>query len=104
MSQFPVQTNPFLGRRQSLTDLNARLANPDCHLLTLIGTGGCGKTRLAIQVAEASQTLFPDGVYFVGLQPLSSGELLVSTIAHALGISFYGSMPPEQQLAERLRD
>jgi predicted ATPase/DNA-binding CsgD family transcriptional regulator len=104
VSQFPVQTNPFLGRAQSLADLNARLANPDCRLLTLIGTGGSGKTRLAIQVAEAAQTLFPHGVYFVGLQPLSSGELLVPTIARTLGISFYGSMPPEQQLYERLHD
>jgi hypothetical protein len=103
-SQFPIQASPFFGRTQSLSDVRACLANPDCRLLTLTGTGGCGKTRLATQAAEASLTLFPHGVYFVGLQSLSAGELLVSTIAYALDISFYGATPPQQQLYERLHD
>ena len=103
-SQFPVQTSPFFGRTQSLADVSARLANPDCRLLTLTGTGGCGKTRLAAQAAAASQTLFPHGVYFVGLQSLSSGELLVPTIAHALDIAFYGAASSQQQLYEHLFD
>ncbi len=104
VSQFPVQASPFFGRTQSLADVCARLANPDCRLLTLTGTGGCGKTRLAAQAAEVSQTLFAHGIYFVGLQSLSSGELLVPTIAHALDISFYGAMSPQQQLYERLHN
>src|SRR6476469_9704519 len=104
VAQFPVQTSPFFGRTQSLTEVTTRLANPDCRLLTLTGTGGCGKTRLAVQAAEVLQTLFAHGVYFVGLQSVSSGELLVPSIAHALDISFYGAMSPEQQLYERLRN
>lgn len=102
--QIPAQRSPFFGRTQSLAEVSARLANPDCRLLTLTGTGGCGKTRLAIQAAETSQNLFQDGVYFVGLQPVMSGDLLVSALAHALNISFYGSTLPQQQLYERLQD
>jgi predicted ATPase len=103
VSQLPVQRNPFIGRTQSLSDVSVRLANPDCRLLTIMGTGGCGKTRLAIQAAEASQELFRDGVYFVGLQSLVNGELVTSAIAYALNISFYGSTLPQQQLYDRLR-
>jgi len=103
-SQLPVQTSPFFGRTQLLTEVTARLSNSDCRLLTITGTGGCGKTRLAVQVAGALRNLFQNGIYFVGLQSLSSGELLIPAIAHALDISFYGSVPPQQQLYERLQN
>ncbi len=104
MSQIPAQRSPFFGRIKSLAEVNARIADPDCHLLTITGTGGCGKTRLAIQAAEASRHLFPNGVYFVPLQPVMSGELIVPAIAHALNISFYGSALPQQQLFDRLQN
>ncbi len=104
VSQFPAQASPFFGRSQSLAEVCDRLANPDCRLLTLTGTGGCGKTRLATQAAEVSQNLFANGVYFIGLQSVSSGELLMLSIARALDISFYGAMPPQQQLYERLHN
>ncbi len=104
MSQFPVQLSPFFGRAQAVNDVCARLVNPDCRLLTITGTGGCGKTRLAIQAAQLSQTIFDHGVYFIGLQSVSSSELLVPSIAQTLGITFYGAMPPEHQLYDRLHD
>ena len=103
-SQFPPQPTPFVGRTQEVAHISARLANSDCHLLTLTGAGGSGKTRLAIEAAQVSESTFSNGVVFVALQPLSSSDLIVPTIAHALGISFYGSTLPQKQLYQYLQD
>ena len=80
------------------------MANPECHLLTVTGAGGSGKTRLAIEAARTAASTFLHGAVFVGLQPLSKSDLLVPTIAHAVGLSFYGSDDPQAQLLHYLRE
>jgi predicted ATPase len=121
-SNLPVQTTPFVGRKHELADLIRSLAEPNCRLLSLVGPGGIGKTRLAI---EAAQTIldpsmdsessldpkskiqnpkFADGVFFVALQPVSTPSGLVSTISAALGFHFYDGAPPQQQLLNFLRE
>ncbi|MCP4360909.1 MAG: hypothetical protein GY796_23115 [Chloroflexi bacterium] len=82
----PQAVTPFVGREQELADIDRRLADPACCLLTLVGPGGIGKTRLAIQVTAASAPHFSDGAYFVNLQPVETEELLLTAVADALDI------------------
>ncbi|MEZ4659443.1 MAG: BTAD domain-containing putative transcriptional regulator [Caldilineaceae bacterium] len=106
----PTPPTPFVGRVQDLVDIQQRLRDPDCRLLTLVGTGGIGKTRLALEAArqldahKLAQELFADGIYFVPLQPLDASSEIAPTIAKTLGLSFSGSTPPEKQLLRHLRD
>ena len=98
---FPI---PFVGRTKELVDITANLVNPDCRLLTLTGLGGSGKTRLAIEAATVVAAHFPYGTMFVALQPLLRSELLISTIAQAIGLTFYGDGEPQEQLLNYLHD
>lgn len=85
----PVQSTRFIGRRELLTGIRERLQNPDCRLLTLVGPGGSGKTRLGLEAATALVDRFVHGVFFVPLAPLQSVEGIVPTVAQAIGFSFY---------------
>jgi predicted ATPase/DNA-binding CsgD family transcriptional regulator len=80
------------------------LADPECRLLTLLGPGGIGKTRLAIEAAAQHGPQFVNGVFIVGLAPISSSHLLPTTIASALSISFHGPETPTTQTINYLRD
>src|SRR5262249_18759084 len=97
-------SNPFVGRTKQLADITARLANPECQLLTVTGLGGSGKTRLALEAANTIAPQFPHGIVFVALQPLTRSDLLVPTIAKALGVTFYGQAEPQDQLLDYLQD
>jgi predicted ATPase/DNA-binding SARP family transcriptional activator len=104
----PAQPTPFVGRKHELAEIKARLSEPDCRLLTVVGPGGIGKTRLALQaaadfVSEAQPDHFEHGVYFVSLAPLQSVDAIVPTVADALGFSFYGRGEPRQQLLDYVR-
>ena len=101
----PVQPTAFVGRTHELAEIANLLNNSDCRLVTLVGPGGIGKTRLALEIASRSldpQVAFPNGVYFVPLQPVSSSDLIVSAIAEAFGLQFYGGSEPQQQLLDYL--
>ena len=100
----PVPMTPLVGRDEELARIATLLADPTCRLLTLLGPGGIGKTRLAIQAAHTLQSTFEDGICFVSLTPIQSADLLTVAIASALQISFYGSDSPEVQIAHHLRD
>ena len=100
----PVQPTPLVGREQELADLARLLADPACRLLTLIGLGGIGKTRLALAVAHDRATAFPHGIYFVALAPLSSAQFLIPTIANGIGFAIFGTADPKVQLFNYLRD
>src|SRR6476659_1222069 len=95
---------PFVGRTQELADIIARLLNPECRLLTVTGLGGSGKTRLALEAASTTAAHFPHGAVFVPLQPLTRSNLLVPTIAQAVGVTFYGEGEPHEQLLDYLHD
>jgi predicted ATPase/DNA-binding SARP family transcriptional activator len=84
VSNLPGSLTPFIGRQAELDEIGQLLATPDLRLLTLLGPGGSGKTRLAIQAAHEKQSLFTDGVFFVSLAPLSSTESLLPAIAKAV--------------------
>lgn len=99
----PAQTNPFVGREAELVDLTRLITDPDTRLVTILSPGGMGKTRLALEVAEAQLPEFGQGVYFVPLAPLSSAENIIPAIAEAVGFQFYGGQDPKGQLLGHLR-
>jgi predicted ATPase/DNA-binding SARP family transcriptional activator len=86
----PVQTTPFIGRERELANLNQLLTDPDVRLVTVLGAGGMGKTRLALEVGEGILDRFPDGIFFVPLDRLRSADLIVPSMIQALGIEFAG--------------
>ena len=100
----PAQPTPFIGREAMLGEIIERLADPDCRLLTLVGPGGSGKTRLALEAGEALLEGFEDGVFFVSLAPLRSVESIEPTVAASLGFSLSGSGDPRQQVLRYLRE
>ncbi|MGH2353778.1 MAG: ATP-binding protein, partial [Chloroflexota bacterium] len=103
---------PFIGRQADLAELSSLLSTPACRLLTLVGPGGIGKTRLALQAAArlrdaraaASGRGFGHGVYVVALQALRSPDLLLPALADALALPPVGSGDPLAQLLNYLRD
>ncbi len=103
----PLSSTSFIGREDEIAEITSLLEEPYCRLLTLVGPGGIGKTRLALEVAggfvdpetgNAGTTLFPDGVYLVALQPVASSDDIVVTIASAIGFEFYQAQDPKAQL------
>jgi predicted ATPase/transcriptional regulator with XRE-family HTH domain len=104
LTNLPAPPTPLIGRETELAQIADRLEQRDCRLLTLVGPGGVGKTRLALQAAINLSASFPDGAYFVPLAALSSAALLVPAIAGALGCTFHGSTDPQAQLITHLRE
>jgi predicted ATPase/transcriptional regulator with XRE-family HTH domain len=100
----PKALTPFIGREPELSTLDQLLCDPQCLLLTIVGPGGIGKTRLAIEVASRQRNKFPDGVWFVPLAALSSSEYLIPAIADALKFRFQGPATPQEQLLNYLHN
>ncbi len=98
VAAFPMQPTSFIGREEELAAIQQYLRDPACRVLTLIGPGGVGKTRLAIEVARTIADDFSGGVTFINLQPVQSIDQLVSTIADTLNLSLAGQAEPSQQL------
>ena len=107
----PAQTTTFIGRESELAQITAHLTDPACRLLTILGAGGIGKTRLSIVVGAKLAALqqFTDGITFVGLASIPertmSGVIdpLIATLADSLGITFNVGDPPEDQLKRYLK-
>jgi predicted ATPase/DNA-binding XRE family transcriptional regulator len=96
----PVLPTPLIGRQREVAELSQLLDDAQCRLLTLVGPGGIGKTRLAIETATQIQDRFAAGVYFVPLASVHNPRLLVPLIADALGFPFAsaGTANPQSQL------
>lgn len=100
----PAPLTPLIGRRQEVAAACALLQQPEVRLVTLTGTGGVGKTRLALQVATELQERFVDGISFVSLALVSDPRLVVPTIAQTLGIEEASERPLVDLLQTCLRD
>lgn len=100
----PFTATSFVGREAELAAVAERLADPACRLLTLVGPGGVGKSRLALRAAADRAALLADGGVFVPLAPLSAAAQVAPAIAAALRFSFRGQAPPLEQLCGLLRE
>jgi len=98
LRNLPSPATPFIGREQELAEIAGLLAEPTCRLLTLVGPGGIGKTRLAIEVAARQAGAFRHGVAFVPLEPLTAVEAMPLAIAEALHLPLSRHIEPASQV------
>jgi predicted ATPase/class 3 adenylate cyclase len=103
-TNLPLEPNAFIGRTRELKEAWALLTREDARLLTLIGTGGAGKTRLALRLASGAVEHFPDGAFFVSLAPVRDWELVVPSIAQTLGLREQPGETVLETLTEYVRD
>jgi predicted ATPase len=99
----PNQTTHFVGRQAELETLKNQLAQADCHLLSLVGLGGSGKTRLALELAKTQIGHFSDGVFFISLAALQDVNQCISAIAQTLSLNLESKSPIKQQLLRHLQ-
>lgn len=99
----PTAPNPLIGREAELTALAALLGDPALRLLTLLGPGGTGKTRLAIAAADELVERFADGVCFVDLTPVRDSALVLPTIGRVLGLQESQERPMAEVVIAFLR-
>lgn len=114
MLQSPVKTEPIwnlpitftsmIGREQEIATICTTLLLPDVRLLTLVGPGGIGKTRLVLQTAIQLRERFTDGVCFLALASFTDPQLLIPTLAQELHIREVGEQPLFEQVKFALRD
>jgi predicted ATPase len=96
--RLPAPTSSFVGRQQEVTQLRELLTDSATRLVTLVGPGGIGKTRLALHVAAGLREAFPDGVAAVALDTVRSADLVPTAIATAVGIPDGGGRSPQDAL------
>lgn len=93
---FPFQPTNFIGRGDELAEIARILRDPSCRLITLIGPGGVGKTRLALEAAAGHADDFADGAAFISLASINTPGQIVSVIADTLNLSFDETNPAVQ--------
>ena len=109
-TRLPVPSSPLVGREEELREIVGMLEGEDCRLVTLVGPGGIGKTRLALEAAgraasaSRGEPLFPHGTFWVPLAAVERRSLMPAAIADACGFSFYQreGEDPERQLLNYL--
>lgn len=100
--ELPLAVTALVGRDEELVELRQLLAHT--RLLTLVGTGGVGKTRLAIELARIVQDTYTDGVRLVQMAALADGLLVPQTVAVAAGVRGRPDRPLLQQVAQTLKE
>jgi predicted ATPase/DNA-binding CsgD family transcriptional regulator/transcriptional regulator with XRE-family HTH domain len=100
----PIAPNPLIGRADEYATIARAVTNSTCRLVTLVGPGGVGKTRLALQVATTLAAEFADGVAWVSLAPVAAADHIAAAIADALQVPLHGAESPADQVLDALRD
>jgi DNA-binding SARP family transcriptional activator/predicted ATPase len=104
VSSFPSLATPFIGRQEELALVEAALEDTQCRVLTVVGPGGVGKSRLAIQAGRAQAGTRLHGAHFIPLAGVDAPDFLTAAIAHAIRFSFHGRGDIQAQLLGYLRD
>ena len=91
MKNLPAPRTSFVGRASELDEIDRLLEDPDCRLLTLVGPGGAGKTRLALEAAARRIERYPHGVHFVPLVSVASPEFLAPAVAESIQFAVDGA-------------
>jgi predicted ATPase/DNA-binding SARP family transcriptional activator len=99
----PAEPTPFVGRTEEVAEITWRLADPACRLLTLVGPGGIGKSRLALRAAANQAPAYLHGVAFARLSGVSGPEFLLPALVQALELESSGGDDPAGQLLDYLR-
>ncbi len=99
----PTQPTPFIGRNTQIAALKELILNSDVRLVTLIGPGGTGKTRLSLQVAQEVLEHFSYGVFFVPLADDANSDQFISRVAQQLEVR-EGGRPMLENVKDYLRD
>ena len=102
VSRLPLTSTTTIGRDREIAEVRALLEPGGSRMVSLIGPGGIGKTRLAIEVARANEDQFPDGTYFVPLEGVLEPDLLLPTIAFTLGVRDNGEAALEERILSAL--
>jgi predicted ATPase len=100
----PTQLTAFIGREMELASLQVLLAEDHNRLLTIVAPGGMGKTRLALEAARRIVQAFPQGIYFVALDRITSAELIVQSVAEVLPIVLASNEDPKSRILDYLGD
>jgi predicted ATPase/class 3 adenylate cyclase len=100
----PTQLTAFIGRETELASLKTLLADDHNRLITLVAPGGMGKTRLSLEAAGQAVQAFPQGIYFVVLDRITSADMIVQAVAEVLPISLASNEDPEIRILEYLQD
>jgi predicted ATPase len=103
-ASLPAPLTRMFGREHEIDAIVGMLRSTRPRLLTLIGPGGIGKTRVAIEVGRRLEADFPDGVVFVPLAPVDDADQVETTIAHALGVQHGGAAALVERLIASLSD
>src|SRR5437870_9173692 len=91
MKNLPLPRTSFVGRASELEAIDRRLEDPGCRLLTLVGPGGAGKTRLALEAAARRVDRYPHGVHFVPLASVASPDFLAPALAESIQFAVDGA-------------
>ena len=100
----PAQLTAFIGRESELAALHRLLSDPHNRLITILAPGGMGKTRLSLETARQMVQAFPQGIYFVALDRITSAELIVQSVAEVLPIFLASNEDPKSRVLEYLQD
>jgi predicted ATPase len=101
--KLPAYATPFVGRKHELENVTRLLLDdPSCRLLTLMGPGGIGKTRFALEAASSTLGAFSHGVFFIPLASVSVPSGILPAIAEGVGLQLYSNTPLKEQLLEYL--
>ena len=103
-SPHPHPAASFIGRDQEMNAIGRLLRGTAYRLISIVGLGGMGKTRLALEAIRRWPHLFLDGSFFVRLAAVESEEGVITAVARAIGLHFYGRSPHRQQLITHLHD
>ncbi|GAB4580698.1 MAG: BTAD domain-containing putative transcriptional regulator [Anaerolineales bacterium] len=106
LHHFPMQFTPFVGRERELQQIEEWFLDPDSRLLTLVGPGGIGKTRLTVRAGEqlATKGGIADGIYFFPLAAVHTPESLLTSLLNGLGVATSAQSTLQESLLNHLRD